>query len=120
MAMPGSTPDAIETALKAWDQSHPAPRATVPEIADHIDYIRRLAGIDYIGLGSDFDGMTGTPLGMEDVSKFPNLTAELIRRGYSDQDIGKILGRNLLRVLNRAEAVARTLQKESAPLMAQY
>jgi len=117
-AMRGSTPQAVSAGLEGWDDSHPAPRATVSDVADHIDYIRRIAGIDSIGLGSDFDGMTGTPLGLEDVSKFPNLTAELVRRGYSDQDIYKILGRNLLRVMRRAEAVARTLQQERGPSVA--
>ena len=114
-AVSGSTPGMVTTGLKEWDDSHPAPRATVSDVADHIDYIRRIAGIDSIGLGSDFDGMTGTPLGLEDVSKFPNLTAELVRRGYTDQDIYKILGRNLLRVMRSAEAVARTLHRERGP-----
>ena len=111
-ALPGSTPEKVAAGIKEWDQSHPAPRATVADVADHIDHIRRIAGIDSIGLGSDFDGTTQTPLGLEDVSKFPNLIAELVRRGYSDQDIYKILGGNLLRVMRRAEAAARNLQQE--------
>ena len=114
-AVRGSTPETVAAGLKEWDQAHPAPQATVADVADHIDYIRRIAGIDSIGLGSDFDGTTLTPAGLEDVSKFPNLVAELVRRGYSDQDVYKILGRNILRVMSRAEAVARTLQQEKGP-----
>jgi membrane dipeptidase len=110
-----ATPQSVEEGLTAWDRANPAPHATVSDVADHIDHIRKLIGIDHVGLGSDFDGTTHTPDGLEDVSKFPNLTAELIRRGYSNQDIYKVLGRNLLRVLARAEAVARTLRKANGP-----
>lgn len=106
---------AARGALEAWDRANPAPRARLAQVADHIDHIRRLAGIDHIGLGSDFDGISSVIEGLEDVSKYPELTAELIRRGYSDEDILKILGRNLLRVLSRAEAVARRLQQERGP-----
>jgi len=106
---------AARRALAEWDRANPAPRARLSQVADHIDHIRRLAGIDHIGLGSDFDGISSVIEGLEDVSKYPDLTAELIRRGYSDEDILKILGRNLLRVLSRAEAVARRLQQERGP-----
>jgi len=111
----GSTPESIRDGLAAWDREHPPVHATVSDVADQVDYIRKVAGIDHIGIGSDFDGITEAPVGLEDVSKFPNLTAELIRRGYSDQDLARILGNNLLRVLSRAEAVARRLQKERRP-----
>ena len=94
-----------------WQKANPAPRVTVAHIADNIDHIRRVAGIDHIGLGSDFDGGANV-VGLEDVSKFPNLTAELLRRGYSDNDIKKILGLNVLRALRGAEAVAKRLQKQ--------
>lgn len=106
---------ASRRALEAWDRANPAPRARLVQVADHIDHIRRVAGIDHIGLGSDFDGISSVIEGLEDVSQYPALTAELIRRGYSDEDILKILGRNLLRVLRRAEAVARQLQQERGP-----
>lgn len=86
---------------------------TVSKVADHIDHIRRVAGIDHIGIGSDFDGGGGFP-GLDDVSKFPNLTLELIRRGYTDEEIKKILGLNVLRVMRSAEAVARKMQKSGA------
>lgn len=84
-----------------------APRATLIQVADHIDHIRDVAGIDHIGLGGDFDGITQVVLGLEDVATYPDLLAELLRRGYSDDDVRKIAGRNILRVLKGAEAVAR-------------
>ena len=78
---------AVTTALAAWTTANPSPRATVTDIADHIDHIKQVAGIDHIGLGGDFDGITAVPLGMEDVSNYPVLTAELLRRGYSEDDV---------------------------------
>ena len=86
------------------------PKVTVAAVADHIEYIRKLAGVDYIGIGSDYDGNSSWPEGLEDVSMFPNLFAELIRRGWSDEDLGKIAGGNVLRALEQAEAVARRMQ----------
>jgi membrane dipeptidase len=101
-------------ALDAWRAATPAPRATLADAADHIDHIRRVAGIDHIGLGGDFDGITSVPQGLEDVSTYPGLTAELLRRGYKDDDIKKILGLNVLRVMREAEKVSATLQAERA------
>jgi membrane dipeptidase len=86
------------------------PRATIAQVADHIDYIRKVAGVDHVGIGSDFDGSIDAPIGLEDVSKFPNLFAELIRRGWSDEDLEKLAGKNVLRALRDAEAAARRLQ----------
>ena len=91
------------------------PAATLSQVADHIDHIRKVAGIDHIGLGGDFDGITQVVTGLEDVSKYPDLTAELLKRGYSDSDIKKILGLNVLRVMKGAEKVAATLQKTRQP-----
>jgi membrane dipeptidase len=88
-----------------WEAKNPAPEATLKEVADHIDHIRKVVGIDHIGIGSDFDGGGGVA-GLEDVSKFPYLTAELLRRGYSDEAVKKILGQNVLRVMRTAEKVA--------------
>jgi len=102
---------ALRAAMEVWQKANPVPRVTVSDIADNIDHLRRVAGIDHIGLGSDFDGGANV-VGLEDVSKFPNLTAELLRRGYSDQDIKKILGLNVLRAMRGAEVVARRLQKQ--------
>ena len=92
-----------------------APRATLSQVADHIDHIRKVAGIDHIGLGGDFDGITDVVAGLEDVSKYPDLTAELLKRGYKDDDIKKILGLNVLRVMRQAEKVAAGLQKTRQP-----
>jgi membrane dipeptidase len=91
------------------------PAVTVAEVADHIDYIRKVASVDNIGIGSDFDGNTHWPEGLSDVSMFPNLFAELVRRGWSDADLAKIAGGNVLRALEQAEAVAKRLQRENRP-----
>jgi membrane dipeptidase len=107
-------PAALKTAMAAWAKANPAPRATIADAADHIDHIRKIAGIDHIGLGGDFDGITSVPLGLEDVSTYPALTAELLRRGYKDDEIRKILGLNILRVMRAAEKVSAALQKERA------
>jgi len=102
-------------ALEAWDRDNPQPRATLAQVADHIDHVRQVAGVDHVGIGSDFDGIDHVPVGLEDVSHFPDLFAELARRGWSDADLGKLAGRNLLRVLHQAEAVAQRLQRERQP-----
>jgi membrane dipeptidase len=105
---------ALKAGLAAWAGANPAPRATIADAADHIDHIRKVAGIDHIGLGGDFDGITSVVEGLEDVSKYPALTAELLRRGYKDDDIKKILGLNILRVMHEVEKVSARLQKERA------
>ncbi|MFQ5675117.1 MAG: dipeptidase [bacterium] len=96
-------------------QHQPVPKATVKDVADHVEHIRDVAGIDHVGIGSDFWGSGDMPEGLEDVSKFPNLFAELIDRGWPDEDLKKLAGQNLLRVLRAAEAVAARLQKERPP-----
>ena len=101
--------------LRAWDQEHPSPRATLSQVADHIDHIREVAGIDHIGIGSDFDGISSVPLGLEDVSTFIDLTRELLTRGYSEDAVEKILGRNVLRVMRAAEETARQLRLARGP-----
>ena len=113
--LPGSDDRSVKDGLSRWDDGNPAPRATVSQVADHIDHIRDVAGIDHVGIGSDFDGISSVPEGLEDVSTYPVLTAELIRREYSDEDILKILGLNVLRVMRRAEAVSERLQAERGP-----
>ena len=102
-------------AKPAAERGPTPPKATLAQVADHIDHIRKVAGIDHIGLGGDFDGITQVVAGLEDVSKYPDLTAELIKRGYTDQDLKKILGLNVLRVMKQAEAVAAKLQKTRQP-----
>ena len=106
---------AVTSGVDAWTKANPAPRATVSDAADHIDHIRKVAGIDHIGIGSDFDGIESVPLGLEDVSTYPSLTAELLRRGYTDDDIRKILGQNVLRVMRASEKVSKRLQSERGP-----
>ncbi len=102
-------------ALKDWEKAHPAPHATIPQIADHIDHIRKVAGIDHIGIGSDYDGVPTLPTGLEDVSKVPALFAELLKRGYSARDCAQIADGNILRALAQAEQVAARLQRERGP-----
>ncbi len=106
---------ARKTGLETWRKANPAPRATVADAANHIDHIRKVAGIDHIGLGGDFDGITSVPEGLEDVSKYPALTAELLRRGYKDDEVKKILGLNILRVMKAAEGVSAKLRKQRGP-----
>jgi membrane dipeptidase len=108
-------PAAVARGVAEWSTAHPSPVAHLSDVADHIDYIRKIAGIDHIGLGGDFDGITAVPQGLEDVSKYPALTAELLRRGYKDDDVRKILGGNVLRVMRSVEKVARRLQAERGP-----
>jgi membrane dipeptidase len=88
---------------RAWNAR--APAATLGQVADHVDHIRRVAGVDHVGLGSDFDGISSVPQGVEDVSKFPDLLAELLRRGWSEQDVRKVAGLNALRVMREAQRV---------------
>jgi membrane dipeptidase len=96
--------------LSDWVKANPQPNATLRDVADHIDHVRRVAGIDHIGIGSDFDGIDFGPVGLEDVSTFPNLFAELLRRGYSEEDLKKISGLNVLRAIRATESVAARLR----------
>jgi membrane dipeptidase len=98
-----------------WKVAHPQPRATLSQVTDHIEHVRKVAGPDHVGIGSDFDGIDTVPEGLEDVSRFPHLLAELIRRGWSDDDLRKLVGGNLLRALRAAEATAARLQKVRQP-----
>jgi membrane dipeptidase len=97
---------AMEKAWREWESRQRMPRGTVTDLVDHIDHIVAAAGEDHVGLGSDYDGMSVVPEGLEDASKFPAITQELMRRGYAEAQIRKILGENLLRALAGAEAVA--------------
>jgi membrane dipeptidase len=92
----------------------PPPKATLAQVADHIEHVAQVAGVDHVGIGSDFDG-DGGPVGLEDVSRYPYLFAELIRRGWKDADLAKLAGGNLIRAFTQAEAVAARLQKERPP-----
>ncbi|HEX5726688.1 MAG TPA: dipeptidase [Longimicrobiaceae bacterium] len=108
-------PAAAAAAYDRWREENPIPRGTLGTVADHIDHVVKVAGVEHVGYGSDFDGVTLLPEGLEDVSRYPYLTAELLRRGYSDDDVRKILGGNLLRAMRRAEEVAARLQRERGP-----
>ena len=111
-------PERAKAALAAWLAAHPPPPVVVADVADHIDHIRRVAGVDHVGLGSDFDGIPDAPVGLEGVDKFPAVLAELARRGWSDDDLGKVAGGNILRALAEAERVATRLQVVEAPSLA--
>jgi membrane dipeptidase len=98
---------------KVWTAR--GPHATVQQVADHIEHIRQVAGIHCVGIGSDFDGITEVPVGLEDVSKFPDLIAELLRRGWREGDVKKVAGLNTLRVMRAAEAVAAQMRRAATP-----
>jgi len=108
-------PEKVKAMLADWGIANPAPRATVKDVADHIDHIVQIAGAEHVGLGADLDGITSTPEGLESVAAYPVVFAELIRRGYSDEQLKGIAGLNVLRVMRKAEAVAARLQKEKPP-----
>jgi membrane dipeptidase len=92
--------------MKKLEDANPVPPLPLSALIDQIDYVAKVAGIDHVGLGSDFDGVPALPQGIEDISKLPNITYELLKRGYTEADIRKILGENLLRVFAQAEKVA--------------
>jgi len=103
-------PGAARTAIDAWFEANPGPPATTSDVADHIDHVHDVAGIDHIGIGSDFDGASTMPEGLEDVSRYPALFEELASRGFRVEDLMKIAGRNVLRVMREAERTAARLR----------
>jgi membrane dipeptidase len=107
----GSDTAAAIAEIRAWRAANPAPRATIADVADQIEHVRRVAGVDHVGIGGDFDGISETVEGLEDVSTYPALIAELAHRGWSDADLAKLTNGNILRVLAEAERVAARLQK---------
>ena len=108
-------PDLVEAAMADWDAANPEPSTLVTDMADHIDHIRAVAGVEAIGIGADFDGMPSGPVGFEDVSGYPALFAELVRRGYSQTELELIASRNAIRVLRDAEAYAAS-QRGQPPI----
>jgi membrane dipeptidase len=111
-----SAPDSVRRqARREWMAAHPRPHATVKDVADVIEHIRDVAGVDQVGIGADYDGITTTPVGLPDVSSYPVIFAELIRRGWSDADLSKLAGQNVLRAFHQAEAVAKKLQQTEKP-----
>jgi membrane dipeptidase len=113
------TDEAIKKGIADWEKMNPPPRGTISDVADHIDHIRKVAGVDHVGIGADFDDVAtdSMVLGLENVTRYPYLFAELLRRGYSDDDVLKIAGRNHLRAMRQMEKVAADLQKSEAPLI---
>jgi len=108
IASAGIDPEAAAAAapLAAWERDHPRPRVTVAEVADHVEHVREVAGVDHVGLGGDYDGVAFQPEGLEDVACYPRLLAELLDRGWSEADVAKLTWINPLRVLRDAEAIA--------------
>jgi membrane dipeptidase len=108
-------PAAVDTAMEAWFVENPDPPASVADVADHINHVREIAGVDHIGVGSDFDGAPAMPDGLNDAAGYPALFAELADRGYTDDDLSKIAGRNVLRVMRANERTAERLRSEREP-----
>src|SRR5439155_1418714 len=101
----------FQEAYAQWQKAHPFPQGSVHDVVDHIEHIVKVAGIDHVGLGSDFDGIMAVPRQLDDVSYFPYITQELLNRGYKKEEIHKVLGGNLLRAFRRAEEVAHEMRK---------
>jgi membrane dipeptidase len=97
---------AARAELVAWQQEHPAPTATLSEVADHVEHARDVAGVTHIGLGGDFDGVDRLPIGLEDVAGYPRLLAELADRGWAEAELAGLTSGNILRVLQAAEDLA--------------
>ena len=108
-------PKRVQEELDNWRKANDPGKTPLSVLIDHIDHIAKVAGIDHVGIGSDFDGvpLTGLPEGMVDISKLPNITYELMKRGYSDADIKKVLGENFLRVMTEVERVASQMQSST-------
>jgi membrane dipeptidase len=111
----GADTAAARRDIDAWLAANPAPRATMADVADHLDHVKRVAGADHVGLGGDFDGIDTVVEGLEDVSKYPALLAELSRRGWTEAELRKLAGENVLRALATAEQVSARLRRERAP-----
>jgi membrane dipeptidase len=106
----------VKAGLDAWVAAHPAPVVTVSTVADHIEHVAKVAGYDHVGIGGDMDGIDATPQDLTGVQDYPRLFAELIRRGWSDQNLAKLAGGNVLRVLRQAEVVSASMKNEPAAL----
>lgn len=111
-------PERAQAALDAWVKAHPAPRTTLAMVADHIEHIRKVAGVGSVGIGADLDGIPATPEGLDGVDKYPRLLEELARRDWKDDELAQLAGGNILRVLRRNEEVARRLSAGQPPSMA--
>ena len=107
----------VEERLARWQEENPKPKATIADVADHIDHIRDVAGINHVGIGGDFDGTVSLSVGLEDVSGYHLLTAELIRREYQDDEIRKILGENVLRVMREVESASEGIERGPSEML---
>lgn len=107
-------PEKAKAALAEWEKANPEPIVTMGQVADHIDHIAKVAGVDHVGLGGDYDGLPALPQGMDGVETYPKLMAELMKRGWSDADVAKLAGGNILRVMEAAEKVAASMAKMPA------
>ena len=105
-------PDRAKAAIQAWDTAHPRPSVSIAMLADHFDHIRKIAGVEHVGLGSDIDGVEDLPEGITGADGYPALLRELMRRGWSDQDIRALAGENLLRVMSANESIARSMSAQ--------
>ncbi len=110
----------VSAGIKKWETDNPAPVVTVSDIADHFDYVKKLIGVDYIGMAGDYDGIAFTITGMEDVSSYPKLLIELARRGWTEKELKKITGENFLRVFEEVEEKSLTLQKQYPPSLRKF
>ncbi len=106
--------------MDRWENDNPKPIVTIQNMADHFDYVKKLIGVDHIGMAGDYDGISFTIKGLEDVSTYPNLLTELARRGWTESELRKITGENFLRVFEQVEKVAARLQKETKPSLVKF
>lgn len=116
----GADTAAMRAAIMAWREANPVPRATLAQVADHVEHVARVAGVDHVGIGGDFDGISAVVEGLEDVSTYPALLVELMRRGWSDADLRKLVGENALRAMRGAEATAARLQAQMDPVVTPF
>ena len=112
---PDAPHEELREVRRAWMAANAPPAATISQVADHVDHLAEVAGVAHVGIGSDFDGGDLLPTDLDDVSRFPNLIAELLRRGYSDDDVRGIAGGNILRVMRGAESAAARIQAVRSP-----
>lgn len=110
-------PEAVTDGMEDWTVDHPAPTADIADIVAHIEHVRDVAGIDHVGLGGDFDGISSLPVGISGVDAYPLIIAELLKRGWSEADILKLTGGNILRVMREVEATAARMQREESPFL---
>lgn len=108
----------LAAARDAYRESSPRPLATLADVADHIGHVRDIAGVDHVGIGSDYDGMGTPPVGLDDVASYPNLFAELLSRGWTEQDLGKLANGNIMRAFGDVESVSKRLRAETRPTIA--